>query len=190
MWFSSELAKVKLSCSTGAWTAWCSGFPLTLGFSDFSGATEKGFMNLQQEERAVCSLLYLLSTQSKPWSSTWKPPPQLWAPFFIIQIRSWFGCTQHCYCIINGPGQINQWPDPNKNTKYRDTRQHNNFKQITDLFNSLKNPFNNQVSIYSAPITHLSASCELFMNEVFCSMTFILTPQVELSTAVISALRN
>lgn len=29
----------------------------------------------------------------------------------------------------------------------------------------LKTLFNNQVSIYSAPITHLSASCGLFMNE-------------------------
>lgn len=32
------------------------------------------------------------------------------------------------------------------------------------------------MSVYSAHITHLSASCELFMNEVFCSMTFILPP--------------
>lgn len=80
------------------------GSPLTLYFSDFSGATEKGFIHFQQEERAVGILLYLLSTESKPWSPTWKPLPQLWASSFPA--RSCFGCTQHCYSIINGPGQI------------------------------------------------------------------------------------
>lgn len=31
----------------------------------------------QEEKRAVFTLLHLLSVESKPWSSTWKPFPQL-----------------------------------------------------------------------------------------------------------------
>jgi len=30
----------------------------------------------QEEERAVFILLYLLSIESKPWSSSWKPSPR------------------------------------------------------------------------------------------------------------------
>lgn len=102
MWFSSEL---KWSQAAALVVGLDDFFGFPPYFSDFSGAAEKGFINFQQEERAVCILL-LLSTESKPCSPAWKPPPQLWASF--SSARSWFGCTQHCCSIINRPGQINQ----------------------------------------------------------------------------------
>lgn len=59
----------------------------------------------REEERAVFILLYLLSTESKPRSSTWKTSPQLGAPFFSPM--SCFSCTLHYWSIINGPEHIN-----------------------------------------------------------------------------------
>lgn len=165
------------------------GFSLNPVFLWFPRATEEGFINFQQEERAVCILLYLLSIESKPWSSTWKPPPQLWASFFSA--RSWVGCTQHCYSIINGLGQINQWPDPGKNTKYRDIRQYNSkiISRLLTFSTHQKNP----LTIKYPFIQHTSLICQppvsyLWMRfsaawPLFC----LLTPQVELSTAVIWA---
>lgn len=170
MWFSSELAKVK--------------FPLNLGFLWFLRGYWKGIYKFPAGGKGSLHPAVLVEHREQAIVFHMEITSSALSIFLPSQELAWLYPTLLFY---------HKWtwtdsPDPGKNTKYRDIRQ--DYKQIIDLFNSFKNPFNNQVPIYSAHITHLSASCELFMNEVFCSMTFILTPRVELSTAVISALRN